>query len=137
MSLGGRSGEVAYLAFQIPQRGRGIARATLSLSLHPSGSPVLARRLLVHSSAPFRGSDLTHASAPTPGGAPVAQAEVAPGTRRPIRLDLTAALRRAIVRGEPRLTLVLRTDGTDRPLRLASPHAVERQLRPRLSILRP
>lgn len=134
--LGGDLGAVAYLGFGPLPAEAGVVRAQLVLQPHESwsGAPVDAR-VVVRRTRPFRGDGLTRRAAPESLGGSVDERPVEAGGPRPIVLDLTDAVRQAQRAGRAHLHVELRVDGAEGlPWRLASPRAVDPDLRPRLEL---
>jgi hypothetical protein len=138
LELGGAPDATIHLRFDdLPARLE-VRRATLELRPEDGWSgPSREARVLVHRTVPFRGSELTRRSAPAATGAPVGDTIFAADGPRPLRIDVTRAVRGAQRAGRGTLHLrVLCVGGDDGPpWRWASPRATDPRLRPRLVLV--
>lgn len=137
LPLGGEANAFAYLAFGPLPADAAVSRAWLVLHPHPSfAGPAEGAVVLAYWTRPFEGRLLDRRSAPRAVGAAIAERPVVPGGPRPIVLDLTDAVRHAQRAGRSRIWLLLRASGADRgpPWHLASPRAVDHDLRPQLQL---
>lgn len=135
--LGGPAGGEALLAFG-PLPGRsGILRALLVLHPEdPGGRVTRPGEIVVERYEPFRGGRRPARLSVTPVAFAAARNALAPGPTRPMRIDLTALVRRAAGRDDRTLYVLVRLEGGDpQGARFASPWAVSDRPRPRLELM--
>lgn len=136
LSVGGPDRAQALLAFGPLPTERGVLRALLVLTPHePPAGIARTGELVVEHVEPFRGGLL-----PPRDGLPLrfAAARVAlpAGPARPVRVDLTAAVRAAAARRDRTLYIAVRlVDGDPAGARFASPWATGARGQPRLELL--
>ncbi|HBQ11938.1 MAG TPA: hypothetical protein DEF51_12595 [Myxococcales bacterium] len=137
MPLGGRAATEGLVAFGPMPASSEILRALLVVQPLDPHSRIDARHeVVVEQVEPFRGGALPA----RPGAGPLRFAAgrhaLAPGPVLPLRIDVTEAARAAADRADRRLHLLLRLrEGSARPLVLASPWAIDPQLRPRVELM--
>jgi hypothetical protein len=135
--LGGSGDHTIYLAFGPLPAGAAIPKAILVLSPHETFTPAPdGARIAAFAVRPFRGDDLSRRDAPRREPEPSAEAVLAPGMTRRVRLDLTTQVEHAHRLGAEIVSVALlgEIEGGEVPLRFASPWALDTARRPRLEL---
>lgn len=136
LRLGGLHDARIYLAFDLPERSRGVDTAVVILHPHPSFDAGTTTAVVTAiETRPFEADTLTTRNAPRGVGSAVAAREEAPPMGRPLRLDVTDLLRRED--GEARrlfLRVEMARGGDDNAWRLAGRDAQDVDLLPQLEI---
>jgi len=137
LAIGGGGDAVVHLTFEALPDDRRITGAIVRVFAHEGWSGPDARIVLaLQRTTEFEGATLTRRRAPPAMGAPIAEAAVAPGPPRAVAFDVTEAVQQMLRGRERRLSVAIRraTGDDGVPLRIVSPRADDRDLRPRLEL---
>ena len=144
-ALGGGSGSVVYLAFEIVTEGRDVLDAVLTLHPHPGTHPTAREEFLrVRSTERFVGASLPSSAPPfarssndrpRPFGKVLFGRTVRVASDQPIRANIRTAVLRGVDPHRVYLSVHMPHRRHLDPWFLASPRATDRNARPRLTLL--